>query len=208
MLVVITLIGLLMVLFIPAIGSWQTNARAMQGLHNVRQLVEAAQRYAAEHHGKPPMTDFSSWPDPSGYTRWVDEIIPYVYGTVRTNSSGQPMVDGTFRCPGLTGYKNLGNRWNRWEWNEVDWMPVYAERPVNEGYRNVNILTTSASKMPFLVSTDKNSGATGLAQGDQAGFDTYVPPSVWIFNHGILVGYYDGHAEIVRNPNSTNIFKQ
>ena len=87
-------------------------------------------------------------------------------------------------------------------------MPVLYRRPQNGGYMALNMLNSANSKTPYLVSTDKNNGSSGLSEGDQAMFDLYVPPSVWIYNRGVIVGYLDGHVEIVPSPNSTNIFKK
>lgn len=205
-LVILAIIAVLLASLIPAMSSWRTATWSAKSLSNGRQLAMAALNYAGEHRGRLPQTDWDSWPDPSGYTRWIDEIIPYVYGSVRTNSSGQSMVDGIFRCPGLGGYKKMGNRWGRWEWNEVDWINV-RERYVGGVRIPINMLTCDPVKTPHLVSTDKNSGSAGLYEGSESLFDLFVPESVWIYHGGVIVTYLDGHAEIVKEPNSTNIFK-
>ena len=205
-LVVIAIMGVLLALLAPALNGWRSAVGTAKALSNGRQLATAAVSYAAEHRGKLPQTDWSSWPDASGYTRWIDEIVPYVYGKTPTNSSGQTMVDGTFRCPGLGGYKKMGNRWNRWEWSEVDWMNV-CERYVNGVRVPINTLTCDAVKTPNLVSSDRNNGTTGLYERAESYFQQYVPPSVWIYNGGVIVTYLDGHVEIVVAPTSTNIFK-
>jgi len=207
MLAAISIMVILAAMILPAVQYWRSGARAMKSLHNGRQLGAAAAAYAAEHRGLLPTTDWSSWPDPSGYRYWVEEIVPYVYGETRKNSSGQTMVDGTFRCPGLRGHQLRGDRWYRWEWNEVDWINV-SFRKGDSGWLPSSTLTCDNTKTPFLVSSDKNNGTTGLYEGEQGMFATYVPPSVWIYNKGVIVTYLDGHAEIVREPNSTNIFKK
>lgn len=206
LLVALALMAILMALLLTVLSRGRASAGTTKSLSNGRQLAAAAVSYAAEHTGHPPQTDWSSYPDPTGYKRWIDEIIPYVYGSVRTNSSGQPMVDGTFRCPGLGGYKKMGNRWNRWDWNEVDWINV-SERYVNGERIPISTLTCDTTKTPHLVSTDKNMGTEGLFENSQAHFAFYVPPSVWIYRGGAIVTYLDGHVETIKEPNSTNIFK-
>lgn len=207
-LIVVAIIGILATLILPFAGRWQSTALTAKGTHHARQLMVGVQGYTAEHRGIPPKTDFSSWPDPSGYTRWVDELAPYVYGSATTNPAGHTMVDGVFRCPGLGGYKKCKNQWVPWDWDNIDWMPVAFHRPDNGNYAPLNTLTAANSKTPFLVSTDKNDGSSGLSEGDQASFDRYVPPSVWKYQGGVIVGFLDGHVEVVPEPNSTNIFKK
>ena len=207
LLVAMALMAILVALLLPAVGVWRASAWTTKSLSNGRVLAAAAVSYATEHSGHLPQTDYSSWPDPSGYKRWVDEIIPYVYGSVRTNSSGQPMVDGTFRCPGLGGYKKMGDRWNRWDWTEVDWINV-NERYVNGVRIPISTLTCPLAKTPPLVSTDGNKNGTGgISEGSQPHFALYVPPSVWIYRGGAIVTFLDGHVETIKSPNSTNIFK-
>lgn len=206
MLIVVAIIAILLGVLSLALSSWRSAAWSAKSLSNGRQLAVASINYASEHSGQLPQTDWSSYPDASGYKRWIDEILPYVYTEVRTNSSGEPMVDGVFRCPGLNGFKKRGDQWFRWGWDEVDWMNV-RKCYVNDNLIPINMLTCKLVKTPYLVSTDKNDGNYGLSEGDQSYFEQYVPNSVWIYNGGVVVTYLDGHAEIVKAPNSTNIFK-
>ncbi len=206
MLVAIAIIAVLIGVMSLVLTSWRTATWSAKSLSNGRQLAAASLNYAGEHGGQLPQTDWSSWPDSSGYKRWIDEIIPYVYGETPTNSSGQPMVNGVFRCPGLNGFKERGDQWYRWDWEEVDWMNV-QERYVNGTRVPINTLTCDLVNTPYLVSTDKNTGVAGLYEGSQPLFELCVPKEVWIYHGGVIVTYLDGHAEIVKDPNSTNIFR-
>lgn len=210
-LIVLAIIGVLLVSLFTAVDFAQKKVKTMQGINNARALTRAAISYAAEHSGRTPQTDFSSIPDPAGYARWVDEVAPYVYEKIRLNDKGRLMVDGTFRCPGLNGYKQYGNKWRFWSWDSVDWINVRNIRPDGGAAVWPNTRVHLLNKTPWIISSDKNVvGSAGLIEKNQAGFDTYVPPSVWIFNGGVIVGYLDGHVEIVQEPSSTNtdLFKK
>lgn len=210
MLIGLAILGVLLVVLFSAVDLVQKRAKMAQGIHNARNLTRAAISYAAEHSGRTPQTDFSSTPDPSGYIRWVDEVAPYVYEKIRLDDKGKLMVDGTFRCPGLNGYKQYGNKWRLWSWDSVDWINVRNIRPDGGAAVWPNTLVHSLSKTPWIISSDKNVGTAGLTEKHQVSFDTYLPPSVWIFNNGVIVGYLDGHVEIVQEPSSTNtnLFKK
>jgi len=54
LLVVITIIGMLMALLLPAVNSARESARRGVCLNNLKQLVTAAQSYGARHHGELP----------------------------------------------------------------------------------------------------------------------------------------------------------
>lgn len=200
MLIGLAIIGVLLAMLFSAIGPVQKKIQTAQGINNARELTHAALGYAAEHRGKMPQTDFDSYPDASGYTRWVTEVIPYVYGKVQSE------VDGTFRCPGLNGYKQYRSRWRAWGWNNVDWINVRYIRPGGGAAVQPNTLVHALEKTPWIISTDMNTnGTSGLIERTPAGFNTYLAPSTWIFNGGVIVGYLDGHVEVVQNPSSTNI---
>ncbi len=179
-----------------------------KGIQNAKQLTLAAQRYATEHRGLVPQTDYGSYPDPSGYTRWQLEIAPYVYSNLRIDATGWPYVDGVFRCPGLNGDKVYGNQWEVARWTSIDWINV--QKIWFNGERvSPSLLLHPVSRIPYLVSTDRNTnGTAGLLEGSQALFETYVPEAVWIYSGGVIVSYLDGHVEIVRNPNALSIFKK
>ena len=70
-LVVISIIGLLIGLSVPALSSARENARRTKCLSNVRQLRIALQLYADGHDGRVPPRDYE------GGAVWVDRLEPY-----------------------------------------------------------------------------------------------------------------------------------
>lgn len=209
LLTVLLIIAVLSALLFPVIQRMRENSRTVKAIENAKVLTRGGLHYAAEHNGSLPTTDFSSYPDASKYTRWVPELAPYVYGKQHTNSSGQILVEGSFRAPGLNGYKQYKDKWHPWGWGNVDWINVnVAYHPGTTTRVPLSTMIHANSNTPFIVSTDKNAGTAGLAQGLQSSFNLYVPPEVWIYNDGVIVGYLDGHVEIIQEPNSQNIFNQ
>lgn len=201
----------LALVLLPSLGKMRDNSWTAKGIHNARQLVRGAISYAADHRGLPPQTFWV--PDRTqgmSDTYWMNEVAPYVYPTLKISPGGYLLVDGLFRCPGLNGYKTHGDRWASPEWNVVDWINVSHFRPggPTDSAVRVNTLQCDNSKTPWIVSTDRNDGTEGLGEGFQAHFEKYVPRDVWRYGGGAIVAYYDGHVEIVPEPNSSNIFKR
>lgn len=206
---VVALLVVLLATLIPLGRRLSQKAAVTRGVHHASILTAAGISYAQEHHGVFPKTDWSSYPDSSGYTTWVNQIAPTVYGdAARQSSNGSYLVNEIFRCPLLSGYKKLGKGWHAWAWNNVDWLNVLSQRNPSGGYWYPNLLTAPwLSKMPFLISSDKNDGTAGLTDSD-ADFNKYLPPSVWMFNGGVIVGYCDGHVEVIKNPSRDAVFKR
>jgi len=71
LLVVISIIGLLIGLSVPALSKARENARRTKCLSNVRQLRIALQMYADSHDGRVPPRDYDAG------AVWVDRLEPY-----------------------------------------------------------------------------------------------------------------------------------
>jgi len=210
MLVVLVIVAALVALLVPGINGMRKNAWKVKGIQNARMLITGAVKYATEHNGSLPQTYFATGStDPRLPTKWMILLAPYVYPTLREDAKGRLLLDGTFRCPGLNGYKNHGDRWALAAWDSIDWMNFLQSRPGGPGtpMLDLNTRTVDNSKTAYLVSTDRNAGSAGLAEGKPA-FDKYVPKEVWIYHDGVIVAYLDGHVEVVPQPTSSNVFKK
>ena len=76
LLVVITIIGMLMALLIPAVSGARESARRAQCLNNLKQLALATQNYGARHHGELP-----GYVNVVGKSSDVNNAIPGIMGT-------------------------------------------------------------------------------------------------------------------------------
>lgn len=209
-LVALLIVAALAALLTPGINGMRKNAWKVKGIHHAKTLITGVVHYATEHKGDVPRSYFpvdSADPQPS--TKWMIELAPYIYQPLRLDSKGRVMLDGTFRCPGLGAYKTYGDRWVLASWASIDWMNFLTSQPGGPGtpYMNINTRKVDNSKTPYIVSTDRNNGSAGLAEGKPA-FEKYVPKEVWIYHGGIIVGYLDGHVEVVPQPTASNIFKK
>lgn len=118
------------------------------------------------------------------------------------------MVDGVFRNRGLEGFRRYGNAWRDWSWDSVDWINFYQVRGASGQWSRLSTLKEQQSTQPFVVSSDRNTGSSGLYVGEPAVFNALVPPEVWVFNNGVIVGYCDGHAENIKQPTLEKILKR
>lgn len=82
MLVVVTVIGILVALLLPAVQACREAARRSKCSHTLRQLIIAVQNYELHHSVLPPGTIDSQRPilsQPSGYHHnWITQILPFV----------------------------------------------------------------------------------------------------------------------------------
>jgi prepilin-type processing-associated H-X9-DG protein len=201
------IIAVLAILLLPQFQRLKGAGAGVTGTKNAASLVAGGIAYANDHNGNFPTTEWN-YEDLSRSTRWVSELAPYVYADGKTMAHGSPMVDGTFRCPLLRGYKKYGNSWQEWGWDSVDWINVATVRYENGNYGTPNLMKGRLSTMPFVVSTDRNDiGAGGLVQYFPASFPIVVPREVWVFGGGVITGYCDGHVETISEPTPAKIFK-
>jgi prepilin-type N-terminal cleavage/methylation domain-containing protein/prepilin-type processing-associated H-X9-DG protein len=102
LLVVITIIGILVALLLPAVQSAREAARRAQCLNNLKQLALALQSYHGSYQYFPPSSNWNGIPAESGNTanlspNWVIAILPFMeqqalYNSfVFTSSSGAPV---------------------------------------------------------------------------------------------------------------------
>ena len=138
----------------------------------------------------------------------MEEIASYVYGEAKLSPSGNLMVDGVFRNRGLAGYRKYGNSWQEWGWDGIDWINFHQVQADDGRWYRLNTLKEKQSTQPFVVSSDKNTGSSGLYVGEPGVFNTLVPPEVWIFNGGVIVGYCDGHVENIHEPTLEKVIKR
>jgi prepilin-type N-terminal cleavage/methylation domain-containing protein len=76
LLVVITIIGMLMALLLPAVNGARESARRALCLNNLKQLVTATQSYGARHHGELP-----GYVNVVGKSSDVTNTVPGIMGT-------------------------------------------------------------------------------------------------------------------------------
>ncbi|MFV0338718.1 MAG: type II secretion system protein, partial [Chthoniobacterales bacterium] len=202
LLVVIAIVAILAALLLPVLSNFKERAGTAKAIHNARMLANAALSYASENRGDMPRTDFTQLP----YKRWMTEVIPYVYNPLKTDSSGRLLIDGVFRSPGLNGYRKKGDAEGLALWTEIDWVPVYMAYPEGGGGRvTLNTFKHNIAKTPWIVSSDKNTGSSGLNEGNMGNFQTFLPSSVWVHNNGVVVAYMDGHVAVVPEPTMNKV---
>ncbi len=208
LLVATGIIVILAALLLTGINRMKSAAAGVTGTHNAGTIVKGALNYANDHRGVLPSTDWGSFPDASSYTRWVEEVAPYVYGEGKFSPNGGLMVDGVFRNRGMGGFRRYGNAWREWSWDGIDWINFHQVQAADGQWNRLSTLKEQQSRQPFVVSSDRNTGSSGLYVGEPGVFTALVPPEVWVFNKGVIVGYCDGHVENIKEPTLEKVIKR
>ena len=232
LLIVIAIIAVLAAAIVPAVSNMTVQAGQAKATSNLRQLVAAGLDFSVDHLGYLPNTYWggtlaSSSPpwDPGrlGVTRWYSEIHPYVYGDQMVDSSGNQLIDGVFRAPGLRGYEAFRDRKTTMSWERIDFINLYAYRegtdPTWKDPGRMNI--SRPASMPFLL-MGYNNGTAGLT--DEASFNQYCyskemggsapaaglfpKGTAWVYKGSLLVGYSGGHVEAVPFDPGTNMYQK
>lgn len=111
LLVAIAIIGLLLSLLLPALGSARSSARGLVCMSNLRQIQSGWDMALTDRQGHIPLTHTSSW-DPVGNPTWI-HLMDSVYPDVPMLTTG---ATPTFNaCPTVyTNYDNViysGRTW-------------------------------------------------------------------------------------------------
>jgi prepilin-type N-terminal cleavage/methylation domain-containing protein/prepilin-type processing-associated H-X9-DG protein len=78
LLVVITIIGVLISLLLPAVQAVRESARLVKCQNNLKQIGLACLMYEEQYHGLPPASMYSSSKTSGGRTGWVWMILPFL----------------------------------------------------------------------------------------------------------------------------------
>jgi len=110
LLVVISIIGLLMGISVPALSRARENARRTKCLSNVRQLRVALQMYADSHDGRVPPRDYDAG------AVWVDRLEPYYANRklLRCPTDGRK-VDVSYLMNGFIDYFVMHSFRGNWD---------------------------------------------------------------------------------------------
>ena len=229
-LIVVAILAVLTAAIVPAVSSMTGQAARVKATSNLRQLVAAGLDFSVDHQGYLPNTYWGSlgtsppWdPGRQAVTRWYSEIHPYVYGDQMVDSSGNQLIDGVFRAPGLRGYETFRDRKTTPDWNRIDFINLYAYReetdPTWKDPGRMNI--SRPASMPFLL-LGYNNGTAGLT--DEASFKQYCyskemggaapaaglfpKGTAWVYKDSLLVGYAGGHVEAVPFDPGVNMYQK
>ena len=112
LLVVITIIGILVALTLPAVQSARESARSKQCANHVKQIVLALHMYHASQDELPENTEISGYADTAVDCSWMSLVLPYVeeqplFSQINfaqpvgqgPNVAADQSVVSTFRCP-------------------------------------------------------------------------------------------------------------
>lgn len=108
LLAVIAIIGVLVAILIPVVGSVRKSAQTANCANNLRQIGVAFHLYAQNNRGLLPMPleQGKTWPE----NRWMYKINPYLEAkrSQTAQDDNEVYFGGIFRCPGKPDWRLAG----------------------------------------------------------------------------------------------------
>lgn len=182
MLVVVAILGILMGILVPALGTAMRRARLAHCLNNMGQHAKALNMYATENHGR------TLRPAASGH--WMAVLDSHMG---RIGPRGEARLCPEASRPGTAATATQPNQ----VWKSGDWIGSIAvnsyiapsSTPVPAGYYST-LSQTDSSTPAFLDGMSFETGAVGAG--------TLPWPRVFERHRGVInVSFCDGHVEAI-----------
>jgi len=205
-LVVLAIMGILAVLLLPAVSSFDTQAKQARCVSNLRRIAAAFHTYAADNGGRFPYAFGDPAPDPSasgGWNNtWASRVAPYL--DAKGNSARESAAD-ILSCPsrteavsanvatyGINSYMRVG--FGGWviEPNDPKWNYLVARVP--DPSRIILVGDMQAANDETLPTADKQSYMG--SQGRGPGFRHGAKNATNVDQHTLAnMAFCDGHVE-------------
>ncbi len=194
LLVTVATIGILMVLVTPTLRLARQEAQSQACLSNLRQINMAFTAWSSEHNFMPVVSWYSDDAESNNKT-WAQIIAPYVGSTLERPDSK------VYVCPAQP-HVSASQKWPA-PWGGFNQSVDYAQNLVGSGWpggRPVRLTSSqvSLSKIVYLVE-----GRNVFY--DASSWNNQVAPYQKVHPSGMHYLFMDGHVEVIKNPNFTDV---